>query len=77
MAQNQKSRVPAFAYIDAATVAAQGLAAAARGRTVYINGTINSMGAYIARIMPRALIRYFARRIYRPVADGQRPVAEG
>jgi hypothetical protein len=69
VAQNQKARVPAFAYIDAATVAAQGLAAAARGRTVYINGAINSVTAYLVRIMPRALIRYFARRIYRPVAD--------
>jgi short-subunit dehydrogenase len=68
VARNQKGLVPSFVYLDAAAVAAQGIAAAASGRTILINGAINFTIAQATRFMPRALISFVARRIYRPVA---------
>jgi uncharacterized protein len=68
VARNQKALVPSFVYLDAATVAAQGIAAAASGRTVLINGAMNFTMAQATRFVPRALISLIARRIYRPAA---------
>jgi uncharacterized protein len=68
VARNEKGRVPSFIYLDAETVAAQGIAAAASGRAVYISGAINLVTVQAERFLPRALINLFARRIYRPVA---------
>lgn len=69
VAKNEKGTVPSFAYLDAQTVVAQGIAAATSGRTVHIAGVINFLTAELTRFMPRALISQLARRIYRPVAD--------
>lgn len=68
VARNQKALVPSFVYLDAAAVAAQGIAAAASGRTVLINGAMNFTMAQATRFVPRGLINFIARRIYRPVA---------
>jgi len=69
VAKNEKGSVPAFAYLDAETVVAQGIAAAANGRTVHIAGVMNFLTAEMTRLMPRSLINQIARRIYRPNAD--------
>jgi short-subunit dehydrogenase len=69
VAKNEKGTVPSFAYLDAQTVVAQGIAAADSGRTVHIAGVMNFITAELTRFMPRALISQLARRIYRPVAD--------
>jgi uncharacterized protein len=68
VARNQKGLVPSFVYLDAAAVAAQGIAAVASGRTVLINGAMNFTMAQATRFLPRGLINLVARRIYRPVA---------
>ena len=69
IARNDRGLVPSFVYLDAASVASQGVAAAASGRTVLINGAMNFTMAQATRVMPRALINLIARRIYRPVAS--------
>jgi len=69
VAHNEHGRVPSIAYIDAATVVAQGMAAAEKGRAVYISGAINFVGAQATRFLPRALINRVARNFYRPNAD--------
>jgi uncharacterized protein len=69
VAKNEKGTVPSFAYLDAQTVVAQGIAAADSGRTVHIAGVMNFITAELTRFMPRSLISQLARRIYRPVAD--------
>ncbi len=69
VAHNEHGRVPSFVYIDAATVAAQGIAAADSGRHVYIGGVMNFVGAQATRFLPRAMIRRIARGLYRPVAE--------
>lgn len=69
VAKNEGGRVPPFVYLDATTVAAQGIAAAAAGRTVQITGLLNFIAAESTRFIPRALVNRIARTIYRPVAD--------
>jgi uncharacterized protein len=69
VAHNEHGRLPSFVYIDAATVVAQGISAAENGRTVYIAGVINFVGAQATRFLPRALINRMARGFYRPVAN--------
>jgi uncharacterized protein len=69
VARNEHGRVPSIAYIDAATVVAQGIAAAEKGRAVYISGAINFVGAQATRFLPRSLINRMARNFYRPKAD--------
>ena len=69
VAHNQRSLMPEFVYLPAEKVVADGIAAAASGRTVYIAGMLNAAGAAMARFAPRALVRTVARRIYRPSAD--------
>ena len=69
VAKNEKGRIPSFAYVDAETVVAQGIAAAASGRTLHIPGVVNLMMAEVTRLMPRGLINRISRRLYRPNAD--------
>lgn len=69
VAKNAHGRVPPFVYLNAETVAAQGIAAAAAGRTVRINGLLNFITAESTRFIPRALVNRIARTIYRPNAD--------
>jgi short-subunit dehydrogenase len=65
VARNEKGLVPSFVYLDADTVVKQALVAAARGRSVRINGMMNAAGAVAARLLPRALVTAIAGRIYR------------
>lgn len=65
IARNETGKVPRFAYIDAAAVAARAIAAAKAGRTIYICGALNFAAAQATRVAPRALIRGVTRRIYR------------
>jgi uncharacterized protein len=69
VAKNENGTVPSFAYLDAETVVAQGIAAAANGRMVHIAGIMNFVTAEMTRLMPRAWINQIARRIYRPNKD--------
>ena len=69
VAKNQHGRLPGFAYLEAETVVAQGITAAENGHAVHIAGVINFLTAQSNRLMPRALINFVARRIYRPNAD--------
>jgi uncharacterized protein len=69
VANNESGRMPEFAYLDAATVVAQGIAAAESGRAVRIAGALNFITAQSNRLMPRALVNRIARRIYRPNSD--------
>jgi uncharacterized protein len=68
VAHNERGRMPDFAYLDAGTVVAQGIAAAASGRVVHIAGTLNFITAVSTRLLPRSVISRIARRIYRPSA---------
>jgi short-subunit dehydrogenase len=69
VAKNEHGRLPNIAYLEAETVVAQGIAAAASGRSMHIAGLINFVVAQSTRIMPRALINFVSRNIYRPNAD--------
>ncbi|HTT76016.1 MAG TPA: SDR family oxidoreductase [Candidatus Binataceae bacterium] len=69
VAKNERGTVPSFIYLDAETVVAQGIAAAANGRMVHIAGAMNFLTAEFTRLMPRALINQISRRIYRPGAE--------
>ncbi|MBI4692542.1 MAG: SDR family oxidoreductase [Gammaproteobacteria bacterium] len=50
------SRLPRWLWMDAATVARDGIAAAERGEIVYITGRINRAIALAARLLPRPLV---------------------
>jgi short-subunit dehydrogenase len=69
VAKNEHGRLPEFAYLEAETVVAQGIAAAESGRSFHIAGVINFLTAQSTRLMPRAFINFVSRRIYRPNAD--------
>ena len=66
VAKNEHRRMPKFAFVSAEKVVADGLAAAASGRTVYIPGLPNFIAAQSTRFVPRAVIGFFARRMYKP-----------
>ncbi|HZP45785.1 MAG TPA: SDR family oxidoreductase [Candidatus Binataceae bacterium] len=69
VAKNEKSLMPEFVYVPAEKVVAGAISAAASGRTVYIAGGLNFLGAQMTRLAPRSLINLVSRRIYRPNAD--------
>jgi len=69
VAKNEHGRLPSFAYLEAETVVAQGITAAENGHPVHIAGVINFLAAQSTRFVPRSLINFIARRIYRPNAD--------
>jgi short-subunit dehydrogenase len=69
VAKNEHGRLPNFAYLEAETVVAQGITAAENGRSVHIAGVINFLTAQSTRLIPRSLINFVTRRIYRPNAD--------
>jgi short-subunit dehydrogenase len=52
--------------MDADTVVAQALAAARRGRSLYINGVLNTAMAEAVRLAPRPLVSRIAARMFRP-----------
>jgi len=55
------SRTPRLAWMSAETVARQGIAAAQRGQTVYVNGVFNRAVAMAMRYLPRATARGIMR----------------
>ena len=56
------SKLPAFLWMDAATVARQGYEAAMAGRSVYVNGRVNRTIAALASCLPNALVTMVSRR---------------
>ncbi len=66
VAHTRRARVPAFMYMDAATVVAQGLAAARRGRSLCINGILNTAMVESIRFAPRALVNRITAGMFRP-----------
>jgi short-subunit dehydrogenase len=50
------SQMPAFLWMDAATVAEQGYDAVMRGKPVYIPGGANRTIAWLARVMPAGVV---------------------
>ncbi len=59
------SAFPSFAYMDAATVVREAIAAARSGKSVKINGMINAVMAESTRIAPRSLVRRIAGAMFR------------
>lgn len=56
-------QLPRFAWMDSETVARLGYDAVMEGRALEITGRVNRTAAYLARLMPRALAEYLARRV--------------
>lgn len=67
IAHNEKAVLPSFMWTSAEKVVADAIAAAASGRTLYIAGVVNFVTAQSTRLIPRGLVNFLARRIYRPV----------
>jgi short-subunit dehydrogenase len=65
VASVENSSFPSFAYMDAATVVRQGIEAARRGKSLKINGMINSVMAQSNRLAPRAIVRKVAGALFR------------
>jgi short-subunit dehydrogenase len=69
VAKNQNGMIPSFAYMEPDRVVEQAIAAAARGRSLRINGAMNNATAQATRFLPRAVVNRIARRIYRDSGD--------
>jgi uncharacterized protein len=65
VADTDNSAMPSFAYMDAATVVAQGIASARRRKAVRINGIANYLMAQSTRLAPRALAAMIAGAMFR------------
>ncbi|HVN28190.1 MAG TPA: SDR family oxidoreductase [Candidatus Binataceae bacterium] len=65
VANTAEAAFPDFAYMDAATVVAQGIASAKQGRAVRINGLMNFVMAQTTRLAPRAMVRRIAGAMFR------------
>lgn len=59
--RSRVSSVPSLAWMDAETVARQGVAAALRGQTVYVNGAFNRVIEAAMRYLPKAAARSIMR----------------
>ena len=57
-----KMNLPAWMWMDAATVARQGFAAVMAGEFMYVNGRLNRTIAALVRHMPQRLVYYVGRR---------------
>lgn len=66
VANTEHARMPWFAYMDAERVVAQALAAAARGKSLCINGALNFAMAEASRFAPRRLVSRIAGAMFRP-----------
>jgi short-subunit dehydrogenase len=55
--REQMRGMPRWMWMDAATVAEQGLAAVMRGDPVYINGRVNRTLAWLCRVLPARAVR--------------------
>ena len=65
VASVENASVPSFAYMDATTVVRQAIDAAKRGKSLKINGVINSIIAQSNRFAPRSLARRIAGSMFR------------
>jgi len=65
VADVNETGVPSFAYMDAKTVVAQALASAKRGKSVRINGIMNSVMAQSTRFTPRSLVARIAGAMFK------------
>jgi uncharacterized protein len=65
VADTDNAAMPSFAYMDAATVVAQGIDAARRKKAVRINGIANFLMAQTTRVAPRALAATIAGAMFR------------
>lgn len=67
------SRLPKWLWMDAASVARQGLAAVERGDAVYINGRVNRLIKSVSKLMPDRLALHLigrqSRRIRKTAPD--------
>lgn len=64
----QMNRMPRPMWMDAGPVAEQGYLAVMRGDVVYVNGRLNGLLAWLARVLPQRLVRKVVRntgRAYR------------
>jgi short-subunit dehydrogenase len=59
--RDRVSKLPGLAWMDAETVARQGVEAALRGQTVYVNGILNRAIEAAMRFMPKAAARGIMR----------------
>jgi len=59
------SRLPAFLWMDAPSVARRGFDAVMRGTPVYVPGKVHSTLATLARILPQRLVTAVNRRLSR------------
>ncbi len=65
VADVNEAGVPSFAYMDAKTVVTQALASAKRGKSVRINGIINTVMAQSIRFTPRSLVARIAGAMFK------------
>jgi short-subunit dehydrogenase len=61
--REQMKKLPAWLWMDAATVARQGYDAVMTGDPIYINGRVNRSIAVLVRVAPLWLVRAVERRI--------------
>ena len=59
------AKMPSFAFMSAVTVVAQAIAAAKRGKSVYVNGPINKITVETIRITPRKLVAKIAGAMFK------------
>jgi len=67
VAHNERAVLPSFVWVPAEKVVADGIAAAASGRMTYIAGALNFVTVQTTRFVPRAMVNFIARRVYRPI----------
>jgi short-subunit dehydrogenase len=67
VANNERAVLPSFVWVPAEKVVADAIAAAARGRMTYIAGALNFVTVQTTRFVPRAMVNFIARRVYRPI----------
>ena len=59
------AKMPSFAFMSAETVVTQAIAAAKRGKSVYVNGPINKMMVETTRLTPRKLVAKIAGAMFK------------
>jgi short-subunit dehydrogenase len=65
VANVEEAKMPSFAFMSAETVVTQAIAAARRGRSVYVNGPLNRITIESTRLMPRRLVARIAGAMFR------------
>jgi short-subunit dehydrogenase len=63
--RDKVSQLPAWMWMDAATVARQGFDAVMAGTAMYVNGRVNRTIALLCRIVPMSVVRAVGRRLGR------------